>query len=143
MKKAMTHGFKRQIQKIGIKVARILDPEKMHNGERKDFDGEAFSICRRLIGKEESTLLVSPISGKRYIKSDDRQLYVIIEPAMVTIVNHAYSYNIPLDGPGYLRIVKSFDNEVERRRELMEAEIRSNVKHSLSQIYKNIINENI
>lgn len=134
--------IKRQVRVIGVKVAKILNPEKMA-ADRKDFGGEAFSICKRLIAQEESTLLVSPISGKRYIKSDDRQLYVIIEPSMMTIVNHSYSYNIQLDGPGFSRIVKIFDNEVERRREIMEAEIRSNVKHSLSEIYNKLKHEQI
>ena len=138
----MNRTVKRQIQKIGLKVARILDPEKMQT-ERKEFGGEAFSICKRLISKEDSTLLVSPISGKRYIKSDDNQLYVIIEPAIMTIVNHSYSYNIQLDISGYHRVVKVFDAEVERRRELMEAEIRSNVNHSLSEIYNKLKHEQI
>lgn len=138
----MKRMIKRQVRVIGVKVAKILNPEKMAT-DRKDFGGEAFSICKRLISQEESTLLVSPISGKRYIKSDDRQLYVIIEPSMMTIVNHSYSYNIQLDGPGFSRIVKIFDNEVERRREIMEAEIRSNVKHSLSEIYNKLKHEQI
>ncbi len=40
-----------------------------------DYDHEAFSISKRLISKRETTLLISPISGKRYIKSDDNQLF--------------------------------------------------------------------
>jgi len=32
---------------------------------------------------------------------------------------------------------------VEKRREQMETEIKANVKHSLSNIYKNLINEKI
>jgi hypothetical protein len=139
----MNRFLKRQLQKTGIKITRILDPEKMPSRDRKDFAVESFSICRRLISKKESTLLISPISGKRYIKSDDTQLYIIIEHGMITIVNHAYSYNIQIDGPTYHKIVKIFDLEVESRREVMEAEIKSNVKHSLSQIYKNLINEQV
>ena len=133
--------MRRFIKKTGLKVARLMDPEKMQDENKKDFDKESFSICKKLISKKESTLLVSPISGKRYIKSDDNNIYVIIDRNMVTIVNHSYSYNIQLDMHGYNRIVTVFDSEVERRRDKMEEEIRSNVKHSLEQIYKNIVNE--
>ena len=36
-----------------------------------------------------------------------------------------------------------FDTEVENRRELMESEIKSNVKHSLHTIFKNLSDETI
>lgn len=139
----MPGKLRRLIRKTGVKVARILDPEKMPDQNKKEFGRESFSICKKLISKQESTLLVSPISGKRYIKSEDSNLYVIIDRTMVTIVNHSYSYNIQLDTHGYHRIVTVFDSEVERRREKMEQEIRSNVKHSLEQIYKNIVDEQV
>lgn len=141
MKLMLPHKVRRFIKKTGIKVARIMDPERLPSQNKNDFDKESFSICKKLISKSDSTLLVSPLSGKRYIKSDDNNLYVIIDKMMVTIVNHSYSYNIQLDAHGYNRIVMVFDAEVEKRREKMEQEIRSNVKHSLEQIYKNIVNE--
>jgi hypothetical protein len=62
----------------------------------------------------------------------------------LTVVNHQYSYNISLQGSNvYKRICNIFDNEVEKRRELMEKEIYSNVKHSLSTIVKNLSHEQI
>ena len=61
----------------------------------------------------------------------------------MTIVNHQYSYNIDIAGKAYEKISQVFDSEVERRREKMEAEIRANVKHSLSNIYKSLLNEKI
>jgi hypothetical protein len=48
-----------------------------------------------------------------------------------------------LQGKAYKKIAQVFDAEVEKRREDMEAEIRSNVKHSLSNIYKSLLNEKI
>jgi hypothetical protein len=110
---------------------------------KDNFNTESFAICKRLISKRETTLLISPISGKRYIKSDDNQLFIIIENYQLTIVNHQYSYNIDIQGKAYERIAQIFDAEVESRREGMEKEIRSNVKHSLSNIYNNLLNEKI
>ena len=85
----------------------------------------------------------SPISGKRYIESDDKQLFIIIEHDQITIVNHQYSYNINLWGKPMERLIKTFDIEIEKRREAMEIEIRSNVKHSLSNIFKTIRHEKV
>ena len=88
-------------------------------------------------------MLMSPISGKRYIESDDKQLFIIIEHNQITIVNHQYSYHIDLWGKTMERLTKMFDVEVEKRREAMENEIRSNVKHSLSNIFKTIRREQV
>jgi predicted DNA-binding helix-hairpin-helix protein len=137
----MDNKFRHLIKKVGIKAMRMMDPEKMPDGQDNAFVTETFSICKRLISKEDSILLISPISGKRYINSADKQLYIIIEPRMATIVNHSYSYNIQLTSNSYSKIVRIFDAEVESRREIMETEIKSNVKHSLSEIYKNLVNE--
>jgi hypothetical protein len=138
--KIMNHKFKRLTQKIGIKVLRVMDPSK-YEGPKNDFTQEALAICRKLASKPTSTLLISPISGKRYIKSDDSQIYIIIEGHLINIVNHAYSYVIPVEGRQKERLLAMFDREVERRREVMESEIRSNIQHSLSTIYKTLINE--
>ena len=138
----MIHSIKRFAQRAAIKAIRITDPSKQEL-VHSEYETEAFAICRNLINKRETTLLISPISGKRYIKSDDNQLFIIVELDQLTIVNHQYSYNIDIKGKAYERISRVFDNEVETRREKMEAEIRSNVKHSLSNIYKNLVNEQV
>ncbi len=138
----MIHAIKRFAQRAAIKAIRITDPSKQEL-VHSEYETEAFAICRNLINKRETTLLISPISGKRYIKSDDNQLFIIVELDQLTIVNHQYSYNIDIKGKAYERISRVFDNEVETRREKMEAEIRSNVKHSLSNIYKNLVNEQV
>ena len=136
----MIHPIKRFVQKVAIKVIKATDPNKMSK-PHSDYETESVAICRKLISKPDTTLLISPISGKRYIKSDDNQLFIIVELNQLTIVNDAYSQNIDIEGKAHERIARLFDAEVERRREIMEAEIRSNVKHSLSNIYKNLINE--
>ena len=136
----MTHKFKRFTQKIGIGLIRMMDPSK-YEGTKHEYEREALAICKKLAAKPNSTLLLSPISGKRYIKSDDNQIYIIIDGHLVNIVNHSYSYVIPVEGKQHERLLRMFDKEVEARRELMEAEIRSNVKHSLSTIYTKLVNE--
>ncbi len=52
-----------------IKATRMMNPD-VEGRYNNDFNVEAFAICKRLISKRETTLLISPISGKRYIKSE-------------------------------------------------------------------------
>ena len=138
----MIHNFKRFSQKTAIGLLRMLDPSK-YEGPKNDYAHEGLAICRKLARKPNSTLLISPISGKRYIKSDDSQIYIIIEGHLINIVNHSYSYVIPVEGRQHERLIQMFDREVENRREMMESEIRSNIKHSLSNIYSNLLNEQV
>jgi len=136
------HKINRFFQRIAIKATRLMNPD-IGVGNKENFNIEVFSICKCLISNQETILLISPISGKRYIRSDQSQLFIIIENHQITIVNHHYSYNIDIAGRSYERIAQIFDAEVEKRREQMEIEIKANVKHSLSNIYKNLINEKI
>lgn len=140
--KIKTHTFKRFTQKVAIKFLRLLDPSK-YEAPKNEYEIEALAICKRLASVKGSTLLMSPISGKRYIRSKDTQIHVIIEGHLITIVNHSYSYVIPIEGKSRERLIRMFDMEVEVRRSIMEGEIRANIKHSLSNIYKNLVNEQI
>lgn len=136
----MKHKIKRLFQMLALKMYKTANPQPTTKNE---YEKECVAICRNLILKEHTSLLISPISGKRYIKSDDNQIFIIIEPKQLTIVNHQYSYNIDIWGKPFDKISKIFDIEVEKRREKMEMEIRSNVKHSLINIYNNLTHEHI
>ena len=138
----MYHKFKRFTQKVAIGLFRMVDPNK-YEAPKNEYEAETLAICKRLSARKTSTLLMSPISGKRYIRSKDSQIHVIIDGHLVTIVNHSYSYVIPIEGKSHERLIRMFDMEVEARRNVMETEIRSNIKHSLSNIYQNLINEQI
>jgi hypothetical protein len=137
------HVFKRLCQKIGIKTIKVFSLENP-NKSHIDHEGECITICKHLIPQSSTELLYSPITEKRYIKSDKQQIFLTLQMDQLTVVNHQYSYNISLQGSNvYKRICNIFDNEVEKRRELMEKEIYSNVKHSLSTIVKNLSHEQI
>ena len=138
----MLHKFKRFTQKVAIGLFRMTDPSK-YEAPKNEYEIETLAICKRLASRKTSVLLLSPISGKRYIRSKDNQIHVIIEGHLVTIVNHSYSYVIPMEGKSHDRLIRMFDMEVEARRNVMEAEIRANIKHSLSNIYQNLINEQV
>lgn len=137
----ITHKFVRLFQRLTLKLYKLGN--QTDEPKKGEFEYECMVICKTLINKEDTELLMSPISKKRYIHSNDKQVFIIIEYRQITIVNHNYSYTIDMTIKSFDRLSHMFDNEVERRRQLMEEEIRSNVKHSLTNIYNNILNENI
>lgn len=132
----LKHKFRRTMQLLAVKTHKFFDKEKYE--EHSDYEKECIAVCKALIRKEDTGLLISPISGKRFIKSGDDQIFIIIDRHQVTIVNHHYSYSINIWGKAMEKIVKMFDIETEKRREEMELEIRANVKHSLSNIYRTL-----
>lgn len=138
----MIHKTKRFVQKVALKTLKAAQTKSSQH-EKLEYEKECIAVCKALIHKEDSVLLLSPISGKRYIKSHDEQLFIIIESNLITIVNHQYSYNINIWGKPLESIIRIFDIEVEKRREAMEMEIRSNVKHSLANIFKALSDEKV
>jgi len=134
------HGLKRFAQRIALRIYKSVDPR---DDEFLEHQLDAINVCKKLLRKPESVVLMSPISGKRYIKSEDGDIFVIIGENKIDIVNHQYSYNIPI-GIKYSKKIKDFfDNEVENRRSAMENDIKSNVKHSLRTISNSLSNENL
>ena len=137
-----SHYLKRFTQKIGIKILRKLDIDS-HSEVHSRFEVESFSICKTFISDPDSVLIMSPISGKRYIESKKKQVYVTIEPNKLTVTNHKYSYDVDIFGKAYTRIQRLFDTELNNRCNKYEADIYANIKHSLTDIYKNLNNESI
>lgn len=128
------HNFKRSIQKWYISLVRMSTPPV----QKSEYERDCLSICKKLIGKEETILLLTPISGKRYIRNEEHQIFVILENQNVKVINHVYSYTVFLEKKSWDNLISSFDNEVEKRKELFEKEITSNIKHSLQNILHSI-----
>lgn len=131
---SLLHQLKRFLQKSTIKVIRLSTPPQ----DKSEYERDAVNICKKLILKQDTTLLLTPLSGKRYIKNDDLGISVILEGRNIKVINHIYSYTVFLEDKSWLKVVSIFDLEVERRREIFEKEITENIKHSLQTIYKSI-----
>ena len=133
----MKHNFRRFLQRIALRLFRMTDVDKYHK-KSYPHTRHAISICANLLSREDSTLLISPISQKRYIKNDSKSLFVIIVDGSITIVNHVYSYTINISSKTHRTIVNMFDTQVEKLRQEMEQEITSNVRDSLKEIHNEL-----
>jgi hypothetical protein len=98
-------------------------------------------ICEKLINNSESKLTIAPISNRRFIKNDEKDMFVVIGNRQISIINHVYSYNVYIESDQlYKKIIDEFDSIVERKRQELEDEIRNNIKHSLKSILTKVSN---
>lgn len=130
------HNLKRFTQKVGIRFTRMMNPldrEVLSNSER-----DASAIFRKLIKDPESELLTSPLSGKYYLKSPDKDMLLVLGNGNLSIVNHVYGYDVRLSQKAEKKLTETFLNEVEERRKKMEEEYSQNVQHSLKTIIEKL-----
>jgi hypothetical protein len=132
MKATIQHKIKRAKQKLYIWRKSTFDPT--YRTASNTQETSAYLICKRLIEREGTTLLMAPLSGKRYIKMDDGNLFVIISGDSIQIINHVYSYIIPMQPRMIYKILDVFDSKMESIRISMENEITGNIQNSLNQI---------
>jgi competence CoiA-like predicted nuclease len=111
-------------------------------------------IVLKLLKNKNSILLVSPISGDRYLqlydnKDDTRnhpETFIVINKRQILIINHQYHYNFDMTEKMFKHLSNEFDIETERRRRKMRKEITNNLVNSLKDISKKIdmnnMNEN-
>jgi hypothetical protein len=131
MMKNFLHKQKRKIQKHYISVIRKF---QFQNNQKSVYEVDCISICKKLINKEDSVLMTTPISNKKYIRNEESDIFVILDSNNVQVINHIYSYNVLLSDKSWDFLTSYFNNEVERRRLLFEKEITSNIQHSLQNI---------
>jgi len=99
----------------------------------------AVQICQKLIMNPNSKLTNAPISFKRFIKNDDNNMFIVINNRTISLINHVYSYNVFIESfEPYSDICQLFDNEMEKRRQELEDEIKNNIQHSLKEILRKI-----
>ena len=129
------HQFRRFLQRIAIDITRKLDPTQI---EKTSHGRECYLICSKLINNPNTELIVSPLSSKKYIKSDDSNIFVILQGRTVQIINHTYSYSILTDDKTWEKIMGLFNYEQERRCLKLESEVDVNIKKSLKNISNNL-----
>ena len=125
------HKLKRLIQSTVLKTIKSLDYGRE---KRSSYEMECLLICKKMIKREDSALLPTPLTHKRYIKNDTLSIFITIDGGIVNVINHKYSYVVPMSDRSINEINEIFNTTVENQRKKMEDEITSNIKHSLRDI---------
>lgn len=129
------HIFRRWIQRMYIDSVRKLDYER---GHKTKYELDCLSICKKLIEKPDSQLLMTPLSNKKYIYNSENSIFITIEGNTVNVINHKYSYTVSVQDSTKKEIVDYFNSVLETQRLKMEEEITSNIKHSLKNILQTL-----
>ena len=128
--KNLNHTFRRFLQKQTLELFRYLNTEQ----EKSIYERDCITICKKFIYQPDSVMLLTPISGKRYIRSEKNEIFIILDSHRVKIINHVYAYDVLMNDRSWNQLIELFDNEVEKRREDFEKQITKNIKTSLQKI---------
>ena len=109
------------------------------NNKVSDTEKICMSITRSLIVHSESKFLLAPLSGKRYIKNEEKGLFIIIDRGTISLTNHVYHYDVNLTERNWERLIKMYDGKVETIRQEYEDEIMSQIENSLHIIVSVVI----
>jgi hypothetical protein len=125
------HKIKRLIQSLVLKSIKSMDYSRE---KRSSYELECMIICKKMIRRPDSVLLLTPLTNKRYIKNDPLSIFITIDGGIVNVINHKYSYIVPMSDRTMKEVTDMFNTTVENQRKKMEEEITSNIKHSLRDI---------
>lgn len=124
--------LRRQRLKFKQKITKVYIP---NNKEEK-----AIHIVKTLIKDETSVMLIAPISNKKYIKNENRKMFVIMEDVNLTLASskYMYYYDLTVNLKVASMLSKKFNNVLESRRNIMEKEMIEGVTSNLDFISKHM-----
>jgi hypothetical protein len=136
----MKKFFKRLLKRLYVKWALSTRYKMFNHNEQMDTTTKtSLSICRRLINHDNSKFLIAPLSGKRYIKNEEVDLFIIIYDNHLSITNHVYHYDVVLNQREIDKINNMYDNKTERIRQQFENEIMGQINNSLQSIQEKLV----
>jgi hypothetical protein len=136
--KPTVHRFRRISQTLSIKLLRAFNPLDRERPEKNSSELDAALLFKKMLVKADSELLISPLSGRYFLKNDRKQILIILTEYELVVINHVFGYNIKISQKLQRSLYQAFVNEVEQRRTAMENAFRQNVKHSLQSIISHI-----
>jgi hypothetical protein len=123
------------IFKIYLYLRDKFNPKPIVSDEEK----YAVEIAKNLIKLDDSILYIAPISNKRFIRHDNKNIYVVIDLRNILIINHIYSYSVYIESDElYNTLIDFFNQTLEKKRDDFEKEIKKNIQHSLKNILDNM-----
>jgi hypothetical protein len=134
-------SVKRFFKRMYVRYLKVVRYQ-VSNETNKLTDNERITktICMKLINHPLSKFLIAPLSGKRYIKNESLNIFVVLDDKRVSITNHVYHYDVTIPQREFDRLALMFDNKTENIRQSFENDMKSQIVHSLSTILTKISN---
>lgn len=123
-------------KKLFVKIRKIGRRIFKNSTKQNLVQEKAFSVIRKLILKQNSTLLVAPISGTCYI--ENKEYFVKFNSTYATITNSKFSYYIEFDFKHGEKLVYFFNRSVEEKRKKLEDKYNIKTVKNLEQLINSI-----
>lgn len=120
------------LRKIKYKLAKREYIRDKKCADLTETQTNVINIYKNILSKFDSTMLVAPISGKKYLKWKD--MTAILKNGTIIIINHKYYYNVQVPNYYIDKLNYKFDCKLERRRNKMEQELDNDINESLNKI---------
>ena len=129
-------------------VRYVVTTRKFNERGQQVSDTERYivSIARMVINHPDTEFQIEPNSGKRYLKNESVGIYIIFYKGRIEVTNHVFAgapYTVIATDRNWSRILKMYNNVVERICLDYEDQIMTPVKNSLSLIHEKIYNESL
>lgn len=125
-------------RKIIVKLAKLFMPKAEAQISKEERC--LMIIVHKLLVMEDTVLEMKPNMSKLYVRKKDKSILVIVDTMNNTasIINHKFKYDLKLTQRTTNYVVDIYSKEADKRRNDMEAEFRSNVQNSLTNVINNI-----
>jgi hypothetical protein len=121
--------------KVFLALKEKFDPKEPVPADEKI----TIEICNKLLDDLDSKLTLAPISNKRFIKNESKDMFIVLHQHSVKLINHIYSYSVYIsNSEDYSDLVGKFDKKLDDERMKLEDEINNNINHSLEEILKKL-----
>jgi len=136
----MKKFLKRFIRRTKLRLFLIskMKPMPTYEEDAATYEKTCFKICLKLISNIDSEFMIAPMSGKRYIRNEELNMFITLDYGRVEITNHVFNYNVKLLNRDWERLIYIYDTETEKRRNNMEKEVSSNIKNSLDHVLQRL-----
>ena len=123
------------LYKVFLALKEKFDPKKPLPADERI----TYEICRKVLDDSDSKLTLAPLSNKRFIKNESKDMFIVLHDHSVKLINHIYSYSVYIsDTSLYVELVEKFDKKLDDERMKLEIEINNNINHSLEDILKKL-----
>lgn len=112
-----------RVKKDWAKESR-LNPRERH----------VLEIVKAALADKDNVQHVAPITGLKFIKMPEKDMFIIIEGPKIIISNHKFYYDIQVSGWLQDKINQRFDKIMDHQRMLMEKELMLTVTDGLGRI---------
>jgi hypothetical protein len=104
----------------------------LESSELNDEQRAGVKIVKMLAVQKDSEILMAPISNRYFIKNEE--IFIVLDINRISIINSVYHYDIYINQNTNDHLVDFMRRIIEKRRTLMEKEMRSKIEKSLDHI---------